>query len=144
MEAGSGVGRQYGLVEAHPFKLIIESLGIFSAAPSWLPESAFVVSLTVMLTDLTDSDRIRAWISKLSLWYQTSPFGHAEERSGNNHQTGFYVMLTWMLVVQGDGSIAQQLLERAKYKLLLQLDPVRCAGSRPHSLTTRPGWWPAA
>eukprot|EP01122_Echinamoeba_exundans_P017372 TRINITY_DN913_c0_g1_i6.p1 TRINITY_DN913_c0_g1~~TRINITY_DN913_c0_g1_i6.p1 ORF type:complete len:655 (+),score=66.90 TRINITY_DN913_c0_g1_i6:2405-4369(+) len=123
VDSKASIGRQYGLVEAHPFKTIVEMVSLVSKRNMWSNQN---------------SEFLRIWLSKLAIWYQTSEFGHLEEKSGNNHQTGFYVMLSWMLTIQGDAAVAKRLLERAKYKLVMQFHP---DGSQPRELKRPDAWW---
>jgi hypothetical protein len=119
-------------VEAHPFKIIVDSLALVarssSSSPSWNSGGG-----------KKDTRQLQQWFRRLALWFATHEFGHLEEKSGNNHQTGFYVMLNYMLIITGERDVARRYLEFAKYKLLMQFSPV--LGEQLRELKRPDAWW---
>jgi hypothetical protein len=114
-----------GLVESHPFKVIIDSLALVAKSSSAWDRKI-------------DTIRLRRWFRDLALWFCTHEFGHLEERSGNNHQTGFYVMLNYMFIINGEKDLARRFLDFAKYKLVMQFTP---AGEQLRELKRPDAWW---
>eukprot|EP00028_Trichosphaerium_sp_Am-I-7-wt_P008337 CAMPEP_0168535216 /NCGR_PEP_ID=MMETSP0405-20121227/18513_1 /TAXON_ID=498012 /ORGANISM="Trichosphaerium sp, Strain Am-I-7 wt" /LENGTH=404 /DNA_ID=CAMNT_0008562371 /DNA_START=340 /DNA_END=1554 /DNA_ORIENTATION=+ len=102
------IGRQYGIVEAHPFKTMIEAVGLIEHSPYWTKE---------------DTKALKEWFRDFTFWMLTSQFGHLEERSGNNHQTGFYALLMRFLVFIDEKEVAKRYFSFAKYKLFKQFEP---------------------
>jgi len=45
VDTNATIGRQYGLVEAHPFKAMIETVGIIANSGFWTADGTYFVAL---------------------------------------------------------------------------------------------------
>lgn len=116
-------GRRYGIVEAHPIKNILQSLGLIADSGFWKVE---------------DQEGLENWLADLTLWMMESQFGKGEEHSGNNHQTGYYALLLHFLMAQGKYDLVRRLTDSARYMLVMQFSK---DGEQPKELARPDAWW---
>jgi len=113
---GVTVGRGIGLIDTRSLAQIVDAVGLLRRSPSWR---------------LPDDAGMRAWARDFLTWMRTSPLGHDEERTKNNHGTWYDVQVASLALFVGDTIEARAAVERGRDRIATQILP---DGRQPEEL----------
>jgi hypothetical protein len=96
---GVTVGRGIGLIDTRSLAQVVDAVGLLRGSPSWTR---------------ADDAGMRAWAKDFLNWMRTSPLGHDEERTKNNHGTWYNVQATSLALFAGDSAEARAAVVRGR------------------------------
>ncbi len=96
---GKVAGRAEGIIDAHRFPRVIESIGILQRGGK---------------LQAGELQGLQAWFGALAQWMQDSRIGKEERAARNNHGLYYDTLLTHFALFAGDRALAERVAERAK------------------------------
>jgi hypothetical protein len=113
---GITVGRGIGLIDTRSLAQVVDAVALLRGSPSWTR---------------ADDAGMRAWARDFLTWMRTSPLGHDEERTKNNHGTWYDVQAASLALFAGDTAEARAAVARGRDRIATQILP---DGRQPEEL----------
>ena len=113
---GVTVGRGIGLIDTRSLAQVVDAVGLLRKSPTWTR---------------ADDAGMRAWANDFLTWMRTSPLGHDEENTKNNHGTWFDVQSASLALFAGDTAAARAAVSEARDRMARQILP---DGRQPEEL----------
>lgn len=113
----NGKGRCYGLIDSYSFVEMLDAVALLEASESFTAK---------------DSKQLKAWFTKLTDWFLTSPQGKEEAAGANNHSVAYDAQIIAFALYTGNRKLAQEVISAFPEKRIFpQVEP---DGSQPHEL----------
>jgi hypothetical protein len=105
---GVTLGRGIGLIDTRSLAQVVDAVGLLRGSPSW---------------SRGDDEGMRAWARDFLSWMRTSPLGHDEETTKNNHGTWYNVQAASLALFVGDSAEARAAVARGRDLIGSQIQP---------------------
>lgn len=113
---GVTVGRGIGLIDTRSLAQVVDAVGLLRGSSNWTR---------------ADDAGMRAWAKDFLGWMRTSPLGHDEETTKNNHGTWYDVQAASLALFAGDTAEARAAVVQGRDRMANQILP---DGRQPEEL----------
>ncbi|MBN4003197.1 alginate lyase family protein [Nostoc sp. LPT] len=108
MGMNDGYGKRHGIIEAHGFIYVVDSIGLLAESKDW---------------NLKDQYEIQQWFSQYLEWLLTSDNGKDEAEASNNHATWYAAQAAAIALFLDKKEIVTRCLQRIQALIADQIKP---------------------